>query len=361
MQPVNRSIAPPPETKVQLHPDSNGAERRRINASVVSAIIADHYLMILGLALLIAAGTVAWVMSRPRKFTASVTVAPVGNARQLNLPSSIAGSLLGSMNGGIQATPVFVSRLARLRGVLDEVARHEVPGRSQIVIEGVMRRPKSEILSYKYSQELDKLLQTTVDRESGTVVFGIALADSALARTIVNALVESVSRAYTRSMKSQAGALVEAQAARVDSAAKRVRQAGSALVAFEAANRVVPNTSALWVEQQRLQSNVTIAQDVYTQAVTELENARGRAIEDAPALVVLDPVPLALPPRGRGTILIGLATFLLSAVIIAAFVLVREAATNVYATGDRDIVRLFTSLERLPLVGRRAVRWFVRA
>jgi uncharacterized protein involved in exopolysaccharide biosynthesis len=364
MQPVNRSIGTPnigTESKVQAHPDHNGATRRRINASVVSAIVADHYLMILGLALLCAAATVAWVMHNPRKFTASVTVAPVGNARQLNIPSSIAGSLLGSMNSGIQATPVFVARLARLHGVLDEVAREKVPGRNQIVIEGVMRQPKAEIPPYKYALELDKQLQTTIDRESGTVTFSVALADSALARTIASSLIESVSRAYTRSMKSQAGALVEAQAARVDSAAKRVRQAGSALVQFDAANRVVPNTSALWVEQQRLQASVTIAQDIYTQAVTELENARGRAIEDAPALVVLDPVPLALPPRGRGTVLIGFAAFVLSALVVAAFVLVREAATNVYATGDRDIVRLVSSLEQLPLVGKRAVRWFVRA
>ena len=364
MQPVNRTVATPSiggEGKVQLHPEGNGTPRRRINAPVVSAIVADHYLMIIGLAFLFAAGSVAWVMHNPRKFTASVTVAPVGNARQLNIPSSIAGSLLGSMNGGIQATPVFVARLARLRTVLDEVARRDVPGRNQIVIEGVLRRPRAEIPPYKYSLELDKLLQTTVDRESGTVMFSVALADSALARTIVNALVEGVSRSYTRSMKSQAAALVEAQAARVDTAAKRVRQAGSALVAFEAANRVVQNTSALWVEQQRLQSAVTIAQDVYTQAVTELENARGRAIEDAPALVVLDPVPLALPPRGRGTVLIGLAVFVLSALVLAAIVLVREAASNVYATGDRDIVRLVSSLERLPLIGKRAVHWFVRA
>jgi len=76
---------------------------------------------------------------------------------------------------------------------------------------------------------------------------------------------------------------------------------------------------------------------------------------------VLDPVPLELPPRGRGTILIGVATFVLAALVVAAFVLVREAATNVYASGDRDIVRLFSSLERLPLFGKRAVRWFVRA
>jgi len=362
MQPVNRTIVAPniSESAVQLHPDNAGTERRRINASVISAIIADHYLMIIGLAVLLAAGAVAWAMWRPQKFTASVTVAPVGNARQLNIPSSIAGSLLGSMNSGIQATPVFVSRLARLHSVLEDVARSDVPGRRQTVIEGVMRRPKAEIPPYKYAQEIDKVLQTTVDRESGTVTFGVALADSALARAMVNTLVEGVSRAYTRSMKSQAGELVAAQAARVDSAAKRVRLAGSALVAFESANRVVPNTSTLWVDQQRLQANVTIAQDVYTQAVTELENARGRAIEDAPALVVLDPVPIALPPRERRLVLVGLGTFVLSALVLAVFVLVREAATNVYATGDRDIVRLVSSLERVPLFGKLAVRWFVR-
>jgi len=364
MQPVNRSIGAPSigtEGKVQLHPDSDATARRRINASVVSAIVADHIMTILGLAIVIAAGTVAWVMHSPRKFTASATVAPVGNARQLNIPSSIAGSLLGSMNSGIQATPVFVARLARLRGVLDEVARRQVPGRQQTVIEGLMRRPAAEIPAYKYSMELDKQLQTTIDRESGTVTFAAALADSALARAIVNALIEGVSKTYTRAMKSQAGALVEAQAARVDSAAKRVRQAGSAVVNFGSANRVVATTSPLWIEQQRLQENLTIAQNIYTQAITELENARGKAIEDAPALVVLDPVPLALTPRGRGTIFIGVATFVLAALVIAAFVLVREAAVNVYAAGDHDIMRLFASLERLPLFGKRAVHWFVRA
>ena len=63
MQPVNRSIAPPnigDEGTVQLHPDTDGRARRRINASVVSAIVADHYLTILGLAFLCAAGAVAW-------------------------------------------------------------------------------------------------------------------------------------------------------------------------------------------------------------------------------------------------------------------------------------------------------------
>jgi hypothetical protein len=364
MTPLNRTIvnpSPGSEAAPMFHPGADRQARRKIRASAILAIVTDHYLGILTFAIVCGAATVGLVMSAPRKFAASITVAPVGNARQLNLPTSLAGSLLGATNTGIQATPVFVARLARLQGVLDEVARRPVPERRQTVIEGVLRRPLAEIPPHRYAQELDKQLQTTVDRESGTVTFVAALADSSLARTIVNDLVESVSRAYTRAMKAQAGALVDAQTARVDSAAKRMREAESAIVNFGSANRMVPPTSPLWVDQQRLQNNVTIAQTVYTQAITELENARGKAIEDAPALVVLDPVPEALPPRSRGTVFIGLSAFVLAIVVAMAFVLVREAAVNVYATADRDMIHLVSSLERLPVIGKRGVRWFLRA
>jgi hypothetical protein len=364
MQPVNRpivspNVAPDP-APVQLHSDGERPEKRKIRVSAILAIITDHYLGILVFAFLWGALVVGMVMRTPRKFAASVTVAPVGTARQLNLPSSIAGSLLGAANAGIQATPVFVARLAHLQGVLDEVARRPIPERRQLVIEGVTNQRLADIPPHKYAPEIEKRLQTSIDRESGTVTIVAALADSGLARVIVNDLVESVRRAYTRAMKSQAGALVEAQTARVDSAAKRMRDAEAALVSFGSANRMVPQTSPLWVEQQRLQNNVVIAQTIYTQAITELENARGKAIEDAPALVVLDPVPDALTPRGRGTVFIGLATFVLAFIIATAFVLVREAAANVYSSADNDMVHLVSSLERLPLIGKRGVRWFLR-
>ena len=58
MQPVNRSIGAPnigTEGTVRFHPDVESPPRQRINASVVSAIVADHILAILGLAFLIAA------------------------------------------------------------------------------------------------------------------------------------------------------------------------------------------------------------------------------------------------------------------------------------------------------------------
>src|SRR6266496_4873766 len=98
MQPVNRPIVSPnvsPDpAPVQLHADEERSGRRKIRVSAILAIIADHYLGILVFAFLCGALAVGLVMRSPRKYAAGVTVAPVGNARQLNLPSSIAGSLL---------------------------------------------------------------------------------------------------------------------------------------------------------------------------------------------------------------------------------------------------------------------------
>jgi hypothetical protein len=59
-------------------------------------------------------------------------------------------------------------------------------------------------------------------------------------------------------------------------------------------------------------------------------------------------------------VFIGLATFVLALVVAMAFVLVREAAANVYTSSDRDMAHLVSSLERVPVIGKRGVRWFLR-
>jgi hypothetical protein len=59
-------------------------------------------------------------------------------------------------------------------------------------------------------------------------------------------------------------------------------------------------------------------------------------------------------------VFIGIAAIVLTVVVATAFVLVREAAANVYTAADHDMVHLVSSLERLPVIGKRGVRWFLR-
>jgi uncharacterized protein involved in exopolysaccharide biosynthesis len=317
---------------------------------------------VLGTALVCGLAVVGYLLTRPRKFEAAVTVAPIPNSKQLNLPAGLAGSLLGAAtNTGLQATPIFVARLARLTSVLNAVALTRVPGDStHFIIERVVDQPLAEIRPHMYATEIDKVLLTTVDRESGTVTLRVVLPDSALARTTVNTLVAAVRRTFARTNKSQGSELREAQVTRVDSASRQLKQAQAALVDFNSSNRVVQPFSAVWVEGQRLQSNVQVAQSVYTAAVSDLQSAQGKELEDAPALVILDSVPAFLPPRSRGTVSFGIIALCFGAILGFAFVVVREAAANATRHGDAEAQRLLRAISRLPVVRGPVFRWFVR-
>ena len=337
-------------------------ESPAIRPSGIVAMLVEHWPAIVIAGLVGTAAVVAVLLTSARKYDAAVTVAPISTSRQLNLPGGLAGSLLGAATvGGLQATPIFVARLARLNSVLTDVALTRVPGdTAHVVIERLLDKPLASIKPHSYAREIDRVMLSAIDRESGTVTLQFELTDSALARVAVDALVSSVRRTYMRTNKSQASELREAQLTRVDSANRQLRQAQAAVVNFTASNRVVAPYSSLWVEGQRLQGNLQVAQSVYTAAVSDLQAAAGKELEDAPALVILDSVPSFLPPRGRGTVSKGIIAFVFGVVLAIGFLIVREAATNASRYGDPDVQRLLHAISRLPLVGGPFFRWFIR-
>lgn len=343
-------------------PSVQRGDDQPVRVSSIAAIVVEHWLTVACAGLVFAAATIALLLTTSRKFEASVTVAPISTSRQLNLPGGLAGSLLGtSMSSGLQATPVFVARLARLGSVLSDVALTRVPGdTSEVIVERVLHERLSEIPPHTYARAIDRVLFSSVDRESGTVTFQIVLPDSALARVAVEALIGAVRRTFTRTNKSQAAELREAQLTRVDSTRRMLQQAQAAVVAFSASNRSVPPYSQLWIEEQRLAGNLQIAQSTYAAAVADLSSAAGRELEDTPALVVLDSVPANLPPRGRNTVIKALLAGVFGALLALAFVITREAAVNAAYGGASDAHRLLTALSRLPVVGGPVFRWFIR-
>ena len=335
---------------------------RAVRPSSIIAMLVSHWPVVILTGLFASAVVVAILFLSPRKYEASVTVAPIGNARQLNLPGGLAGSLLGAaMGGGLQATPIFVARLARLTGVLSDVALTPIPGdTSHVIVERLLGAPLKAIPPYKYSKEIDKVLKSTVDRESGTVTLEIVHRDSALARITIDALVAEVRRSYARTNKAQASQLRDAQVTRVDSASQQLRQAQAAVVAFTSSNRVVAPYSSQWIQGQRLQNNLQVAQSVYTAAVSDLQAAQGKELENAPALVILDSVPAFLPPHGRGTLAKGIIALLFGSALAIAFLIVREAATNASRYGDAGAQQIIYAVSRLPIIRGPVFRWFIR-
>src|SRR5690348_5488028 len=66
--------------------------------------------------------TTAFVLIRGRSYEAVALLAPV-SSRQMSMAGGLAASLIGAQAlGGVQATPAFIVRLARMNGVLASVA-----------------------------------------------------------------------------------------------------------------------------------------------------------------------------------------------------------------------------------------------
>jgi hypothetical protein len=127
--------------------------------------------------------------------------------------------------------------------------------------------------------------------------------------------VDEVNKSYLAASHAQAKAIAAAQGNRVDSAASRLARAETRLLEYARGNRATLPYSESTLGRTRLERERDFAQSLYSQAVNDRDAAVGRALEETPALIVIDPVPAKLKPQSRG-----LATkVLLTIIAVVAF------------------------------------------
>jgi uncharacterized protein involved in exopolysaccharide biosynthesis len=313
-------------------------------------------------ALIAGAATAAYVGTRPREYRAAVTLSAVSSNRA-GLAGSVPGigQLLGAAGGnGLQATPQFVRMLTQQEGVLERLAATPVAaGSRRRIIDSLGAVMGGPIDEREATIMLRRLFKTEMDKETGIITISARLTDSALARRSVDVLVEEVSTTFTRVARAQAVELRDALNARVDSAQGQLTRAENALQDFTSANRAFQDYSAAALQQQRLERRLSLAQAVFQQAVTERESSVGKALEETPAVVVVDSVPRLVPRVARGTALkaVGVALF---ASLLAMLVLVARASA-MGLPNDRALERerWRRALRSIPLFGWVLVRMFM--
>lgn len=313
-------------------------------------------------ALLAGAATAALVATRPREYRAAVTLSPVSSTRG-GLAGAVPGigQLIGAAgNNGLQATPQFVRMLSQQEGVLERVAATPAaPGSRRRIIDSLGTVLGGPIDEREATIFLRRLFKAEMDKETGIITVSARLTDSALARRAVNVLVDEVSATFTRVARAQASELRDALSARVDSAQRQLARAESELQDFTSANRSFQEYSTASLQQQRLERRLNLAQAVFQQAMTERESSVGKALEETPAVVVVDSVPRLVPRVARGTALksVGVAMFV---VLLTALVLVARASA-LGLPNDRALERerWRRALRSIPLLGRLLLRVFM--
>jgi uncharacterized protein involved in exopolysaccharide biosynthesis len=245
-------------------------------------------------------GALAAVLIPARQYTASVVLAAVPNARTSALSGGLSAILGSAQLGGVQSTPYFIAKLMLLRSVIMEVASERIPdARGGTVIERVLRDRASAIRPTSVEPAMRDKVSAEVDKQTGLITVKTTLPDSTVSRYITRRLVEKASETFVRVSRAQATSQRTAQAERVDSAQRQLRRAEERSRSFLSANRAYTPFSEAAVSRRQVEREVTNAQGVYSQALTDYETAVARELEETPAVVVVDSIPARLLPDPR--------------------------------------------------------------
>ena len=279
--------------------------------------------------------TLVTVLLLPRKYTASVVLAAVPNARNSALSGGLTAILGSAQLGGVQSTPYFIAKLLLLRSVITNVAAERMPdARGGTVIERILEEPAAEIRPTAVEPAMRDILAAEVDKQTGLIALRATHTDSAVVRQVATRLVETASQTFMRVSRAQASSQRAAQAERVDSARRQLRRAEERALSFLSANRAYTAFSPASISRQQVEREVNNAQTVYSQARSDYESAVARELEETPAVVVVDSIPSRLLPDPRRLPLkLVLATAL--GLLLATIVLV---AKREFSRRDDDAV-----------------------
>lgn len=323
----------------------------RVSLISILTPVLERWKLLLGVVVAAVALTVAViVLAVPRRYEASTTLAAISSSR---LPSAIGG--LAALSGlatdnGFAATPDLLASLLESRRVLLDVASEPMaPGSSARVIDRVRGdEPATRLVDVE--RAMRGLVGVSVDRRTGLISLSVQHRDSAVARAVAARLVETAGLTFLRLAKAQAAAKREGQEARVERVADKLRQAELDMIRFLASNRAVAPYSPAHAESERLEREISVAQQAYQQAVAERETALAHELEQTPALVVVDPVPAELAPLSKFTAFYGLAVGVVVFFLLATLLAAREFVRQQQDRGDVEGGRFVAALGSIPLL-----------
>ena len=177
--------------------------------------------------------------------------------------------------------------------------------------------------------EIKESLMTTTDKKSGTTIVSVTLQDPFAAALLVDTVVVKLQNYITayRTSKAQEDCsyleqlYVERQ--------QEYYQAQQHYARFMDANKNVVLQSAL-TERERLQNDMNLAYQVYSQVATQLQVARAKVQEAKPVFAVVEPATVPVYPSGKGKLIFMIAFSLLAVMGATFWVLIHKSAKDIF-------------------------------
>lgn len=171
----------------------------------------------------------------------------------------------------------------------------------------VSNLPKEERLAIKYLAE--KVI-VSVDKKTGKTQLNLEMQDPLVAYTVLTAVMDNLKEYMSEYRTSKSRQDVENLSKICEERKQEYYAAQKAYAQYTDANKnIVQNSSK--AEGQRLQQEMNLAYQVYSQVATQLEGARIKVQQDKPVFAVLKPAAVPLKKAGPSKVkfLIGFAFF----------------------------------------------------
>lgn len=175
-------------------------------------------------------------------------------------------------------------------------------------------------------------IEAKTDKKSGTTIISVTLQDPLAAALLADTVVLKLQNYVTAYRTSKA----QEDCSYLEQLYKERQQeyytAQQQYARYMDANKNVVLQSVL-TERERLQNEMSLAYQVYTQVATQLQVARAKVQEAKPVFAVVEPATVPVRPSGKGKLIFLLAFAFLAAMGTLFWVLVRkpfnEIITNI--------------------------------
>ena len=191
-----------------------------------------------------------------------------------------------------------------LTKLFGESNKHDLPMlHSPMIVPEIIRLNKEEDLQIR---ELHKRVVTALDKKTGVITMSVKMQDPLIAATLAKFTQDYLLKYVIQYRTEKTQKDIDFLASRIDKARKHYEKALFAYSHYQDMNRNLFLNIAK-DEGKKLQHEVELAYNLYTQLATQLEETKIRIHRETPVFKVLEPaqVPVKKSSPSRGIIIVG--------------------------------------------------------
>jgi uncharacterized protein involved in exopolysaccharide biosynthesis len=173
---------------------------------------------------------------------------------------------------------------------------------------------------YQKAEVLRKAMTADVDKKTGVATISVTLGDPVVTATLTDSVVSKLQEYVTRYRVAKAEKDCAYYEKLYSERQQEYYEKQSLYAKYVDANKGVILHSAL-TERERLQNDMNLAYQVYSQVANQLQVARAKVQEAKPAFAVVEPATVPLLPSGTSRKVLVLAVVFLALVGASAWVL----------------------------------------